>query len=82
MQQFKLQSILNQAQQENNFNILAQNKAVTIRRSTSGEIAKLYSENNIASALLPNPFLLTFMASLNFTLKMVNTKYIMLKMLN
>lgn len=55
MQQFKLQAILNEAQQSENFNILAKNKTITIRRSTSGELAKLYSENNIASLLLPNP---------------------------
>lgn len=57
MQQFYIQSILDKAQQENNFNILAQGKPVTIRRSSTGEIAKLYSEDNIGSPQLPNPFL-------------------------
>jgi len=56
MQQFYIQSILDKAQQENNFNILAQNKAITIRRSSTGELAKLYSEDNILSPQLPNPF--------------------------
>lgn len=56
MQQFYIQAILDKAQQENNFTIVAQNKSVTIRRSSTGEIAKLYSEDDIASPLLPNPF--------------------------
>lgn len=56
MQQFYIQSILDKAQQENNFNILAQNKAVTIRRSSTGEKAKLYTLDDITSPELPNPF--------------------------
>lgn len=55
MQQFKIQGILDAAQAGSG-NILAQNQAVTIRRAGSGEIAKLYTLNDITSALLPNPF--------------------------
>lgn len=55
MQQFKIQGILDAAQAGSG-NILAQNQAVTIRRAGSGEIAKLYTLNDIASPLLPNPF--------------------------
>lgn len=55
MQQFKIQGILDAAQAGSG-NILAQNQAVTIRRAGSGEIAKLYTLNDIASTLLPNPF--------------------------
>ena len=55
MQQFKIQSILDAAEAGNG-NILAKNQAATIRRSGSGEIAKLYSLNDINSPLLPNPF--------------------------
>lgn len=55
MQQFKIQSILSAAESGTG-NILANNQAATIRRSGSGEIAKLYSLNSIASPLLPNPF--------------------------
>jgi hypothetical protein len=56
MQQFKIQSILSAAEAGSG-NILANNQAATIRRSGSGEIAKLYSLNSITSPLLPNPFL-------------------------
>lgn len=55
MQQFKIQGILDAAQAGSG-NILANGQAVTIRRSGSGEIAKLYTLNDITSALLPNPF--------------------------
>lgn len=55
MQQFKIQGILDAAQAGSG-NILAQNQAVTIRRAGSGEIAKLYTLNDITSTLLPNPF--------------------------
>lgn len=55
MQQFKIQSILDAADAGTG-NILAKNQAATIRRSGSGEIAKLYSLNDISSPLLPNPF--------------------------
>lgn len=55
MQQFKIQGILDAAQAGSG-NILAQNQAVTIRRAGSGEIAKLYTLNDITSPLLPNPF--------------------------
>jgi hypothetical protein len=56
MQQFYIQAILDKAQQSDNFNIVAKAKAVTIRRSSSGELAKLYTLNDINSPLLPNPF--------------------------
>lgn len=55
MQQFKIQGILDAAQAGSG-NILAKNQAVTIRRAGSGEIAKLYTLNDITSDLLPNPF--------------------------
>lgn len=55
MQQFKIQGILDAAQAGSG-NILAKNQAVTIRRAGSGEVAKLYTLNDIASPLLPNPF--------------------------
>lgn len=55
MQQFKIQGILDAAQAGSG-NILAKNQAVTIRRAGSGEVAKLYTLNDITSPLLPNPF--------------------------
>lgn len=57
MQQFYIQSILNRAEQGNNFNILAANRLITIRRSSTGELAKLYPTNVVGATLLPNPFM-------------------------
>lgn len=55
MQMFYIQSILNQAVPTDNYNIVAKNRVVTIRRSYTGELAKLYSDDDLNSELLPNP---------------------------